>query len=86
VCIDVYAASEEGLGLAYMQPLTTITGGAVFLYPSLDEAALPQVFFCHQLIMSLSCQLPSICDKYHPDSASPAGLLHVSAQSLIMAA
>jgi len=43
VCIDVYAASEEGLGLAYMEPLSSATGGAVFLYIWLDQAALPQV-------------------------------------------
>jgi len=84
----VYAASKEGMGLAYMQPLTSITGGAVFLYPSIDEAALPQVLLVppsHQLIVSLSCQLPSICDIYSPDSASPAGVLHMSARNLIMA-
>ncbi|DBB07884.1 TPA: hypothetical protein ACH3X3_009279 [Trebouxia sp. C0006] len=52
VCIDVYAASEEGLGLAYLDPLPSITGGAVFLYPSLDEAALPQ-----DIYKRLSCPI-----------------------------
>ncbi|DBA67299.1 TPA: hypothetical protein ACH3X2_001602 [Trebouxia sp. C0005] len=52
VCIDVYAASDEGLGLTFMQPLTSITGGAVFLYPSLDEAALPQ-----DIYKRLSCPI-----------------------------
>lgn len=42
--MDVYAASEEGLGLAYIQPVTSVTGGAMLLYPSLSEAALPQVW------------------------------------------
>ena len=42
--MDVYAASEEGLGLAYIQPLTSVSGGAMLLYPSLTEAALPQVW------------------------------------------
>ncbi|KAL3139738.1 hypothetical protein ABBQ38_004043 [Trebouxia sp. C0009 RCD-2024] len=42
VCVDVYAASEEGLGLAYIQPLSSVSGGAMLLYFSLTEAALPQ--------------------------------------------
>lgn len=41
--MDVYAASEEGLGLAYIQPLSSVTGGVMLLYPSLADAALPQV-------------------------------------------
>ena len=43
MCIDLYAASEEGMGLAFLQPLCTTTGGSLCLYPSLEEAALPQV-------------------------------------------
>ena len=43
VCIDVYAASEEGMGLAFVEPLCSLTGGALLLYPSVDSAALPQV-------------------------------------------
>lgn len=41
--MDVYAASEEGLGLAYIQPLSSVSGGVMLLYPSLADAALPQV-------------------------------------------
>ena len=41
--MDVYAASEEGLGLAYIQPLSSVSGGSMLLYPSLADAALPQV-------------------------------------------
>lgn len=43
MCVDVYAASEEGLGLAYIQPLSSVSGGVMLLYPSLADAALPQV-------------------------------------------
>lgn len=42
--MDVYAASEEGLGLAYIQPLSSTSGGVMLLYPSLADAALPQVY------------------------------------------
>ena len=41
--MDVYAASEEGLGLAYIQPLSSVSGGVMLLYASLADAALPQV-------------------------------------------
>lgn len=45
----MYAASEEGLGLAYIQPLSSVSGGVMLLYPSLANAALPQVctYFSH---------------------------------------
>lgn len=43
ICVDLYAASEEGVGLTFLEPLGSITGGATYLYPALDEATLPQV-------------------------------------------
>lgn len=43
VSIDVFAASEEGMGLTFLEPLNSITGGATYLYHVLDEANLPQV-------------------------------------------
>ena len=43
VCTDVYIVSPEGCGLHLLEPLTAATGGAVYLYPSLEKAALPQV-------------------------------------------
>lgn len=42
VSIDVFAASEEGMGLTFLEPLNSITGGATYLYHALDEANLPQ--------------------------------------------
>ena len=43
VCIDVFAVSAEGCGLAAIEPLAAATGGAMFLYPCVEDAALPQV-------------------------------------------
>lgn len=60
--MDVYAASEEGLGLAYIQALTSVTGGAILLYPSLTDAALPQVCHHYNLIMeSITTSDGSMC-------------------------
>ena len=42
VCVDVYAASEGGCGLAQLHALATRSGGALYLYPRIDAAALPQ--------------------------------------------
>lgn len=42
VCIDVFAVAEEGCGLAAIEPLAAATGGGMFLYPSPEDAALPQ--------------------------------------------
>lgn len=42
VSIDLYAASEEGVGLTYLEPLSSTTGGVTYLYPALAEANLPQ--------------------------------------------
>ncbi|KAK9823450.1 hypothetical protein WJX72_002854 [[Myrmecia] bisecta] len=42
VCVDVYAASAEAVGLQFIAPLASSSGGAVYLYPALDQAALPQ--------------------------------------------
>jgi len=88
VCIDVYAASEEGLGLAYLDPLPSITGGAVFLYPSLDEAALPQVLLVppshqHHHVSVIGNAIP-IYVKIRIQIL--LFVLHVSAHNLIMAA
>lgn len=58
VCVDVYAASEEGLGLAYIQPLSRVSGGVMLLYPSLADAALPQVctyFSDGDTLMKVAC-------------------------------
>lgn len=53
VCIDVFAASNDGVGLAYLEPLSSISGGAMFLYPSLEDAALPQVHARSHAIIAL---------------------------------
>ena len=42
VSVDIFAASEEGMGLTFLEPLNSITGGATYLYHALDEANLPQ--------------------------------------------
>lgn len=43
VCIDLYVVSEAGCGLSAIEPLTVSTGGLLFLYPTPQQAALPQV-------------------------------------------
>lgn len=43
VSVSLYAACEDGMGLTYLEPLSSITGGALHLYPAVDEANLPQV-------------------------------------------
>ena len=43
VCIDVFVVSAVGCGLSAIEPLAAATGGAMFLYPTLEQAALPQV-------------------------------------------
>ena len=57
VCIDLYAASEEGMGLAFLEPLGSITGGATYLYPALDEATLPQARNSIVHLADCSCQV-----------------------------
>jgi Sec23/Sec24 trunk domain len=42
VCIDIYAITPRALGLHCIDPLALNSGGAVYLYPSSEEAALPQ--------------------------------------------
>eukprot|EP00200_Dunaliella_tertiolecta_P008044 CAMPEP_0202381876 /NCGR_PEP_ID=MMETSP1127-20130417/39382_1 /ASSEMBLY_ACC=CAM_ASM_000462 /TAXON_ID=3047 /ORGANISM="Dunaliella tertiolecta, Strain CCMP1320" /LENGTH=964 /DNA_ID=CAMNT_0048980955 /DNA_START=356 /DNA_END=3245 /DNA_ORIENTATION=- len=41
-CCDVYAVSSCAVGLDYLAPLPNSTGGAIFLYTSVDDSALPQ--------------------------------------------
>jgi len=43
ICIDLYVVSPTAVGLRCLEPLAVSSGGAVYLYPSLEEAALPQV-------------------------------------------
>ena len=43
VCIDLYVASPAAVGLRCLQPLAVSSGGVAYLYPSLEESALPQV-------------------------------------------
>lgn len=43
VCIDLYVASPAAVGLRCLEPLAVSSGGVVYLYPSLEESALPQV-------------------------------------------
>ncbi len=59
-CLDLYAVGSSAcLGLRELEPLANGTGGALFLYPSLDAAALPQAR------MWLSCQTPSTACIQH---------------------
>lgn len=41
------------MGLTYLEPLSSLTGGSMHLYPNLDEANLPQV--CHTAPMWCPC-------------------------------
>jgi hypothetical protein len=43
VCIDLHAVGATALGLPVLGQLPNASGGAMFLYPSPDEAAMPQV-------------------------------------------
>eukprot|EP00879_Flechtneria_rotunda_P001812 GHRR01001976.1.p1 GENE.GHRR01001976.1~~GHRR01001976.1.p1 ORF type:complete len:996 (+),score=422.55 GHRR01001976.1:2722-5709(+) len=42
VVVDVYAAARGYVGLQTLEPLVNSTGGALYLYPSMVEATLPQ--------------------------------------------
>jgi hypothetical protein len=42
VVVDVYAAARGYIGLQTLEPLVNSTGGALYLYPSAEEATLPQ--------------------------------------------
>ncbi len=43
VSVDVYAASAGSCGLAQLGALASASGGALYLYPRIEAAALPQV-------------------------------------------
>jgi hypothetical protein len=42
VMVDVFAAARGFVGLQTLEPLVNSTGGALYLYPSAEEATLPQ--------------------------------------------
>ena len=42
IVVDVYAAARGYVGLQTLEPLVNSTGGALYLYPSAEEATLPQ--------------------------------------------
>ncbi|WIA11779.1 hypothetical protein OEZ85_011873 [Tetradesmus obliquus] len=42
VVVDVFAAARGYIGLQTLEPLVNSTGGALYLYPSAEEATLPQ--------------------------------------------
>jgi hypothetical protein len=42
IVVDVYAAARGFVGLQTLEPLINSTGGALHLYPSAEEATLPQ--------------------------------------------
>ncbi|KXZ54187.1 hypothetical protein GPECTOR_5g282 [Gonium pectorale] len=42
VSCDLFAVSPSGLGLRWLAPLAGSTGGSLYLYPSVDESAMPQ--------------------------------------------
>ncbi len=42
-CVDLYAVSPQSVGLSVLEPLCNSTGGAMYLYTSADDSALPQV-------------------------------------------
>ena len=43
VCVEVYVASPSSCSLELMEPLASNSGGILHLYPTLEQAALPQV-------------------------------------------
>lgn len=42
IVVDVFAAARGYVGLQTLEPLVNSTGGALYLYPSAEEATLPQ--------------------------------------------
>eukprot|EP00195_Chlamydomonas_chlamydogama_P017072 CAMPEP_0202896248 /NCGR_PEP_ID=MMETSP1392-20130828/5266_1 /ASSEMBLY_ACC=CAM_ASM_000868 /TAXON_ID=225041 /ORGANISM="Chlamydomonas chlamydogama, Strain SAG 11-48b" /LENGTH=777 /DNA_ID=CAMNT_0049581523 /DNA_START=303 /DNA_END=2636 /DNA_ORIENTATION=+ len=42
VCVDMFAISAGAVGLPVMEPVCNASGGAIYLYTSVDESALPQ--------------------------------------------
>jgi len=43
VAVDIYAVSPLACGLDMLGCLASSSGGSMYLYPSLEQAALPQV-------------------------------------------
>ena len=63
VCIDLYVASPAAVGLRCLEPLAVSSGGVVYLYPSLEESALPQVL--HSSILAQLDACPAVFDRLH---------------------
>ena len=43
VCMDIFAACPHRLDLQQLAPVATNSGGSIYLYPVLEDAAMPQV-------------------------------------------
>ena len=43
VCMDIFAACPHSLDLQQLAPVATNSGGSIYLYPVLEDAAMPQV-------------------------------------------
>jgi hypothetical protein len=76
VVVDVYAAARGYIGLQTLEPLVNSTGGALYLYPSAEEATLPQdlsrcaglnaCLVCyHTCMLGLLACTPSVCIICH---------------------
>ena len=54
VSVDVYVASSESCGLDLIEPLAGSSGGALLFYPTLEQAALPQVSLPNKCLSALT--------------------------------
>ena len=55
VAVDVYALGEDSFGLDMLEPLPGCSGGALQLYPRIEDAALPEVGLCEHLPQACPC-------------------------------
>lgn len=89
VCVDIFVAGVRHAGLAQLEPLANSTGGALFLYPSLEEAAMPQDLYRRlsvpharagllRLRLSRELRAARLYGRLFPDPAHE-GLYHIIA-------
>lgn len=96
IVVDVYAAARGYVGLQTLEPLVNSTGGALYLYPSAEEATLPQDLYrwggrtvLYTSLVALSacvpCPLRGSNNGSRHDGASPISLTGLVAAACFVA-
>lgn len=78
IVVDVYAAARGYVGLQTLEPLVNSTGGALYLYPSAEEATLPQdLYRCVHVTSATAAGTTSGCRvSEHSRRTYAAGAAH----------